>query len=280
MTGVTVPTILYHYTSVSGLHSILENSEIWASNIHYLNDSKEFQHAIECTKSVLRKEIDSIGLKYMRDDIIKCVDSRFETIRHLSILVASFSEDGDLLSQWRSYCPPGAGYAIGFDHGKLGLKAKQQHYHLCPCAYAHAEHVALIRPHVLDFLRATAGIKIEVIQNKEPTIERVLGGLIGAFIQVAPMMKHSSFAEEREWRLVSEPFPTNHPTWGVRAGKKMLIPYAPFKTGSGTDSAIREIVVGPTDHQYLAQSSVSSALGKHGIKDWTVRSTNTSYREW
>ena len=39
--------IIYHYTSPSGLRGILEKHEIWASNLAYLNDSREFYHTLD-----------------------------------------------------------------------------------------------------------------------------------------------------------------------------------------------------------------------------------------
>ena len=43
-----VPTTpLYHYTNPVGAHGIIEEKSLWATNIHYLNDSKEFGHARE-----------------------------------------------------------------------------------------------------------------------------------------------------------------------------------------------------------------------------------------
>jgi len=37
---------LYHYTTQSGFMGIVSNKEIWATHTQYLNDSKEFLHAV------------------------------------------------------------------------------------------------------------------------------------------------------------------------------------------------------------------------------------------
>ena len=50
------PEILYHYTSQAGLIGMLHTKTIWASKIHYLNDSKEFALALK----LARDELDSI----------------------------------------------------------------------------------------------------------------------------------------------------------------------------------------------------------------------------
>src|SRR5438132_12764432 len=47
------PTIIYHYTRQSGLLGIVTKKEIWASHTQYLNDVREFRHAMEIVKEEL-----------------------------------------------------------------------------------------------------------------------------------------------------------------------------------------------------------------------------------
>lgn len=47
---------IYHYTSPSGLRGILENKCLWASNVTYFNDSKEFHQA----SSMLGKKLEAL----------------------------------------------------------------------------------------------------------------------------------------------------------------------------------------------------------------------------
>lgn len=268
MPTASAPTILYHYTSTAGLIGILERSALWASNIHYLNDSKEFHQAIECAQQTLHTESSGLDSAY-RENLLQRFRERLEQISQVSILVASLSENGDSLSQWRGYCPPGGGYAVGFNYERLALFANQQGFRLLPCSYSNSEHQALMKPLIQPLLRV------------EPEgLENALNTFLGQFVQIAPMMKHASFSEEREWRLVSGLFATNRSDWQVRIGRTMLIPYTAFNIGKGVESSLCEAVVGPTPHQTLAGSSVPSALNKAGIKKWTVRYSQSSYRDW
>jgi len=41
------PDMLYHYTSSTGLIRIAESKKLWATNILYLNDSRELDHAMD-----------------------------------------------------------------------------------------------------------------------------------------------------------------------------------------------------------------------------------------
>ena len=66
----------------------------------YLNDASEGKE--------LRTILDEMALPSEVYKILDYIDKYYETY------ICSFSENGDLLSQWRGYCPDGEGYAIGF----------------------------------------------------------------------------------------------------------------------------------------------------------------------
>ena len=68
-----LPPILYHYTSQTGLIGMLNTKTIWASKIHYLNDSKEFALALKLARRELTKRIRAATSKVER--------SRLELLR-------------------------------------------------------------------------------------------------------------------------------------------------------------------------------------------------------
>ena len=51
------PVELYHYTSQYGFLGILNTDSLWASKVHYLNDSTEFALALDLAKIVLEKRL-------------------------------------------------------------------------------------------------------------------------------------------------------------------------------------------------------------------------------
>ena len=61
-------------------------------------------------------------------------------------------------------------------------------------------------------------------------IEEQVGGIpsdasmLTELSRYAPICKHKTFFEEREWRIVAGPIPSAHPRFDVRSGFSMLTP--------------------------------------------------------
>lgn len=126
------PVTLYHYTSSRGLVGIIENRELWFSDVRFLNDSQEFKHFCDMVENSIRSQ----SAKYRQSWIERgCKDVFFDAmVRNLCSgcrsdsmfqwaskyghpFVFSLSGERDSLSQWRAY---GNGeYCIGFDIEKL-----------------------------------------------------------------------------------------------------------------------------------------------------------------
>lgn len=107
------PEILYHYTSQDGLLGIVKTRTIWASKIQYLSDSQEFALALDLARVALN-ERQSAGSSSSESELIIRMIADIERKEMVNICVCSFSEEGDMLSQWRGYCSPGPGFALGF----------------------------------------------------------------------------------------------------------------------------------------------------------------------
>lgn len=98
--------LLHHYTSGHGLLGIFEHGEIWATNVHSLNDTREFAHSIELAKSAIRSEI-SESIDRNKLAVADAIISHLESSSRISIYVTCFSEVMDSLSQWRGYISVG-----------------------------------------------------------------------------------------------------------------------------------------------------------------------------
>lgn len=122
--------VLYHYTSIGGLKGIIESSCIHATNMKYLNDSKEFIFGLDYFSKVFPHPDSSFQLPVpegmpLYDHFIEgLVNQTLSELRRYSrkatdYYVISFSRNPDVLSQWRAYGKESAGYCIKFNYTDL-----------------------------------------------------------------------------------------------------------------------------------------------------------------
>lgn len=262
------PTTLFHYSSIEGLCGILTSQSIWATKIHYLNDSSEFKLAFEIVNKLLARnlfEAPKIFLDKLSESLYQLQD--------VNIFVASFSEKGDQLSQWRGYCPNG-GYAIGFKAQELNKFASAQDFKLLPCIYEFSLQISLLCKIISDLFRF-----YEIKRNTLPLEqhEKLLNEVANRFSQYlvyfAPLIKNASFEEELEWRIVSKPKAINSSDVGFRVRNSLLVPYCKFNlTRDSQKLKVDSICVGPMPHDELAMQSIIDFVAKHDIQSGVTKS--------
>jgi Protein of unknown function (DUF2971) len=268
------PATLYHYTTPAGLLGIIEKREIWASHTQYLNDQNEFKHAISIIEDEIAKmktESDYSQHCKMLDEMASLLKDR-ETI---NVCVCSFSEQGDVLSQWRAY-GGGAGFSIGFSGAFLRRISDSNDFWLTKCIYDEGEQRTVMRALLKDVLQEN--------EQRAPRRGRsnIPGGNLAAYLnRYAPILKHKSFEEEQEWRIISRPLSCTFDGFAFRAGTSMLIPF--FKIPLSTDAdplTIEEVIVGPTPNSRQSRRSLQSLLERHDLSATKVRNTAAPFRNW
>lgn len=112
---------IYQYYDLTTAISVLENKELWFSDIYKMNDYREthsFNDYIKrhlnfiCTE--MDKKTDNNKIKQTKRNLLSILLS-FNIITNLDRYISCFSKDGDLLSQWRSYADDGKGISIGYN---------------------------------------------------------------------------------------------------------------------------------------------------------------------
>ena len=63
----------------------------------------------------------------------------------INVCVCSFSEEGDILSQWRAYGDGVAKFSIGFSGALLRQVSAQMNFLLVPCLYREVKQRELVR---------------------------------------------------------------------------------------------------------------------------------------
>jgi hypothetical protein len=274
-------SILYHYTSLQGLLGIVRTKKLWASDIHYLNDAQELKNfsnyiAIQVLK---RKEQNEIGVHILEQFRDWLVD---RTSYGPMMFVGSFTENGNLLSQWRGYCPYGKGVSIGFEATLLSAEASRASFAIGRCLYDIQDHERLA-VQVVDHIAATSKhyeVPKDAVEHQSHYA--LFLSLEPLLLRIAALVKHPSFKEEAEWRLVS-PVLNNYvePPIAYREGPSSLVPYLeiPLPINSNGALRIRRTIVGPSPNPNLSIEAVSRFLSKEKVAPNEVWSSAIPYRQ-
>ena len=255
-----LPPYLYHYTSVSGLHGIIESETIWASMIHYLNDAEEFRIAITVFRGMLLEESIRIGDGQLQRLAAQLVES-LASLSRVFICVCSFTGEGDLLSQWRAYCPSDGGYSIGFLSEPLKKSLSDQAFDLIPCVYDQEGHRRVMGPIVQKALSSLQMVAKTKYGSGDLVAKWGEFDFVRSFCRIAPIIKHESFREEQEWRAISGLLGTHQLEF--RPGRSLLVPYYKVKLHR---QITLKIVVGPQRHSDLAAKSLENFLLKKVVE--------------
>lgn len=237
------PEVLYHYTSLDALFSIVEGIDkdqekfsLRATHVSFLNDLTE--------GGLLPKVVEKSGIKKGILEILQgCSGYPF---------ILSLSELEDDLNMWGRYADNGKGVALGMDY-----KALNDEFHggLKKCSYTTVDELyeELNMNEVVEPLNANG--------NCLP---------LSKSLQEACYYKHSSFKAEKEWRVVKGTVPD-----GYRCNGTVLVPYISLKIPV---SALRSISFGPKSDFEKNIFAVSRML-KNKLKSEYFGQINIGYSQ-
>lgn len=244
------PDILYHYTTSFGLSGILNSKSIWLSDPRYLNDGLEIKYGVQLFESVLHDAATSFD-KSAEPYIAKIKKELYTTEQ--THYVASFCETDDLLSQWRGYANSGVGYSIGFKSESL---AKNSESVLKKVIYDKEEQVKAILSYINKCIPAS-------------TTDYAAFDVSTDLFSLLLSLKHSSFSEEREWRLIDSFIGWKPGIQSLdikfRPSKNYFIPYREIQpqlieARGEMVLPIKSIRVGPSPEPSLAKEALNWLL--------------------
>ena len=261
--------VLYHYTSLDALTKIVSSGCLYATDIGFFNDASEMKHAADILRAHIAQRIeDQAPNSRLLIQLREWVSERL-TGGHMQFVV-SFTTDGNLLSQWRSYCQHGKGVSIGFLPDVISQAANVQSFRVGKCIYDNNVQRSLVG-NILSEIEKLAEIRGE---NTDPTKRHPSQSYHGVFeeveediLRIAALLKHGKFNEEQEWRVVS-PITSNYVQAPIkyREGKSMLIPFMEFSLRAGTTQQLplEHVFLGPTPSANNSMTSLSQFLSKYG----------------
>ncbi len=260
---------LYHYTTLNGLLGIVRSRKLWASDIRYMNDSAELKHAADLIRLEVQERI--TGGHGKADLLGQFMDWITHRITNGHMLFAtSFRSEGNLLSQWRGYSTHGKGVSIGFSSDYILQCAQRQKFQIGKCIYEPAMQRKLIRQ-VVDAVEAHVESHIDETTPREriPAIyHEVFAHIEIDLLRIAAVLKHPSFREEKEWRIVSPVFIDCADSKVLfREANAMLVPYVEFdlRFEKGRSMILDHLYLGPTSNINISMNSLKMFLAQNGI---------------
>jgi DUF2971 family protein len=316
-----IPERLWHYTSIQGFCGITSSKNIFATDIRFLNDSSEFIHARSITEQVIADapEKDENGWplqKNLRQIISLIFEQGALSSDSLEIYTASFSAAEDQLSQWRGYSRGSSGTSLGLDLRSLrpspGVGTLVT---FAPCVYEDGKKRELLTHALYKFARdlsslwqqagdvaelgkilndlrtyypewteekAKAELQSTISEWHEGELKRAGAVITIELLQLVGLLKHSSFVEEREWRLILPVSKMSTPKLNprrYRPGAKSIVPYIEFPLPLKADTTIplTDLILGPGAEPVIGLDSARSFLSSEKI-DVVPRESNVPFR--
>jgi hypothetical protein len=265
---------LYHYTSGATLIRILESSQMWSTQVACMNDSKEWIHAIETFK----KGLDEYRRGTFNPAFEPCLKRLEQACENpeasaVGVFLTCFSEKRDDLSQWRAYGGP-TGYSLCFSVERLinivsgfgGINL------LSPVLYGWEGGARTL---IEDAIKWAEHHFLRGIDRKRaPTVEEWAEDFsrywLWSLSFYAPFLKHESFRDEAEWRVVHTLMDEDKPNLTFQQRTSMMTRHLPLplnekKEGSAISLLpLERITVGPSNFGPLSRIGVGDLLVKHG----------------
>lgn len=275
---------LFHYTSLGALTNITVEGGLHATDIHYFNDAAEMRHFMRLLHVEIGRRLELASVK----EKVLC-QFREWTSHRLSdgnmVFVTSFTENGNLLSQWRGYCPVGKGLSLGFSPQLVMRCAERQSFQVGKCIYDSSQQQTIVTRVIEAVITISREHGEAGPHKKHPTqsFHHVFEVIENTLLCIGALIKDPSFREEEEWRAVS-PALTNYVEAPIRyrEGTSMLIPSILFSLKDGNDSALRfeHVFVGPTPNVNLSMNSLSRFLAMRRVGTISVEYCGIPFRAW
>ncbi|HEX8585767.1 MAG TPA: DUF2971 domain-containing protein [Allosphingosinicella sp.] len=281
--------LIFHYCSAESLLAILKHRTLRFGDAGCMNDGEEVVWALAQFDIAMQRLHD-------RDDVpddIPAIPKKFlerfrshweirpQELRHF---LASFSMDGDSLSQWRAYADDAQGFSIGFCVSQIDI----------PARFAKVEYDSEVQQNEIINMLVAIFRESKLDQNYfDEQGESDLAFMFG----IASAYKNPAFVDEREVRgshsvaleLASSSRKSFKFIGGFvgkreveegkieyRVGKGRLIPFIDFPFQLGEYSPVKEIWLGP--RCATSESDMEIFLETMGYGDVEIKRAGGKYR--
>lgn len=247
--------LIYHYTTISGLIGIISNKELWASDCRFLNDGAELSYA----RDIFMEEVKKLNLPPIEGGGYRLPG---DSLDYFQMYIACFCEDGDLLSQWRGY-GTNQGYSLGFDIDEL----RTTDIRIKPVQYGIVDPKVYFKDELDNASQPTAHPGVEEWHQSLWILPRLA------------IVKHPSFNEEREWRLMKQnpSYEGNDHEFEINFRPSRLGPVGYIRIPFPVE-CLHEVVIGPGEYPTARELAVNNFLTNNGFHDVAVKNSKIPFR--
>jgi hypothetical protein len=261
-----VPDQLWHYTSMRGMHAILDHGEMYATDARFLNDREELIHAAKYSDWLIQQQpCPQQVIDFVRQHVADWFRALLSFNNPFRDYVTCFTSRRDDLSQWRAYAGGSAGASMAFDLREYHMPGR-----LAPCVYRDEEKKRLLEdafaeifrvgymhfkadPALLLPLNATLPPEIKArFPDADKDVAIASAGLVFPIMKIVSLFKDASFEAENEWRIVSsgtDSYPESNDAIFYRPRLDSLVPtkMVSIKRRDGT-VPLTGLILGPGSH--------------------------------
>lgn len=275
--------IIYHYTSLDGLKSILDSGVMQITDFHYLNDETEFQYMDDLLFEIIKEEF---GEAPFGDSLIAfaiqyrlSVQAKSENLRD-SYCVLSFSRQQDNLTLWSEFASYGCN--MGIDPA-LFFKEYEELRYIGPVIYDVEEQKKMI----LQSIRMVMGHFFPEVLEGCPLREymklvdeqqaRLLAIPIVELVSYYGMvMKNTLYKAEDECRMI---FSIGNQKIRYKRKKNLFVPYIEVLLNMDDGfGALKSVTLAPLCRGTLERNSLEQYLRSLGIANTEVKQSGIVLR--
>ncbi len=269
------PRHLFHYTDLEAVKGIFTSKSLWLSKFTSTNDISEIRLAIPHFQACVARKARELAAD--EAELLREAAGNLEVFRRTHICLASFCEEHDLLSQWRSYGNDGRGVALGFGSSSLQALAKRHDLSLYRCVYDPKDQERIAADLVTLLLRSFRATR----SRNGSARHDLLTQFHALFLQVAPVIKDHRFGEELEWRLVSQPLALDDRAMlAVLKGNQASIKFAVKLAGGSRahSDVISRVTIGPTLDPYNVRDAIELLALRTGFDVQRIEISGIPFR--
>lgn len=243
---------MYYYTSSDTMSKILTGSRMFATNLGYMNDAREYVHGLRTIRKTFQTYLPEDSVERMfPEGLIKEYERRERELTYFSI---SFCGKGDRLSQWTTYArESGVSIEMNFDVKKdVTFQIESDESEGSKEGIDVSTHPERIRYVKSNGTETQIKAVWKMFDSERSTDEDYLkrrGEKVSAYI------KQDGFSQENEYRIVFDSTEMMEPPkieyW---TDKHVLKPYISVECAGGWP--VTSVMIGPGFNQEVVSQSV------------------------